>query len=530
MPPLDFTIWQNEFQRLIDHLYAADVAEATDPLGRRPFSGELARDGAQRRSDAMSSMAQRSAAYDGEVGPSRFVVTLHGDGDLVAQLLDVLFEALNITTTTSTSTTPSTASSSALTRCTRPTTAPWSPPTRSSWPCSPAPSAATCTTQTASQSGTAANAASSPPAQADAFRARFRRCCHPFGCDRTGGRLQANHTPEWEDGGLTDIDHADSRAAPTTAGAQHRSHPPDGPMTTTNEEPRPERGPDHLSRFRPPAPAQPYRPAPCSLGPDGRRGPANGQVVASTGRRRGRRWPGDDAIGHGHQEAAIGWGSIQSGSRLPCSLGQLLGEPAAELRPQGQDPLVSAGRRGAWTRASRSAGASSQVLVEGRRMRLCRRSASRWRDRRTPSGQPALGPATPAAAAGPRRPAAYLRPESRYVIARQVDVGRHGDVPDVVRPAPTADAAAGWRLKPLPHLIIRLYRRATVTARRLTGSASRRLTYFAVAVRRWSGSAPSRDRVRHRPQRPGLRRAGSRRHRGAARIRGRASLIPLRCP
>ena len=95
MPPLDFTIWQNEFQRLVDHLYAADVAEATERLGRRPLSGELARDGAQRRSDAMLLMAQRSAAHDGDVGPSRFVVTVHGDTDLVAQLLDVLFEALN---------------------------------------------------------------------------------------------------------------------------------------------------------------------------------------------------------------------------------------------------------------------------------------------------------------------------------------------------------------------------------------------------------------------------------------------------
>ena len=78
MPPLDFTIWQNEFQRLIDHLHAADVAEATERLGRRPLSGELAHDGAQRRSDAMLLMAQRSAAFDGEVGPSRFVVTMHG--------------------------------------------------------------------------------------------------------------------------------------------------------------------------------------------------------------------------------------------------------------------------------------------------------------------------------------------------------------------------------------------------------------------------------------------------------------------
>ncbi len=41
MPPLDFTIWHNEFQRLVDHLYAADVAEAKERLGRVPRSGEL---------------------------------------------------------------------------------------------------------------------------------------------------------------------------------------------------------------------------------------------------------------------------------------------------------------------------------------------------------------------------------------------------------------------------------------------------------------------------------------------------------
>ena len=36
MPPLDFTIWQNEFERLIDHLYAADVAEAPNGSAAGP--------------------------------------------------------------------------------------------------------------------------------------------------------------------------------------------------------------------------------------------------------------------------------------------------------------------------------------------------------------------------------------------------------------------------------------------------------------------------------------------------------------
>ncbi len=42
------------------------------------------------------------------------------------------------------------------------------------------------------------------PAQAAALRARFRRCCHPYGCDRTGRALQADHVQEHAEGGLTD--------------------------------------------------------------------------------------------------------------------------------------------------------------------------------------------------------------------------------------------------------------------------------------------------------------------------------------
>lgn len=43
------------------------------------------------------------------------------------------------------------------------------------------------------------------PAQAAAIRAKFRRCAHPYGCDRTGPLLQTDHVAEWHNGGTTDI-------------------------------------------------------------------------------------------------------------------------------------------------------------------------------------------------------------------------------------------------------------------------------------------------------------------------------------
>ena len=44
------------------------------------------------------------------------------------------------------------------------------------------------------------------PAQAQALRAKYRRCCHPYGCDRTGARLQTDHIVEHQHGGPTDTD------------------------------------------------------------------------------------------------------------------------------------------------------------------------------------------------------------------------------------------------------------------------------------------------------------------------------------
>ena len=246
MPPLDFTIWHNEFERLVDHLYAADVADAKDRLGRAPLSGELARDGRQRRSDAMLLMAQRSAAYDGEVGASQFVINLHGDTELVAQILEVLVEALN-------------------------------PEDDEDFDLDDAldhivlgpeslhetDDGVVITLNTillALLTGTVRGYLHDPDgvplrygrdrrlftrAQADALRARFRRCCHPYGCDRTGGRLQADHTPEWEDGGPTDVDDADVKCGPHNRWKHNTKHgpPPPGPTDHGQRRTPPRTGP-----------------------------------------------------------------------------------------------------------------------------------------------------------------------------------------------------------------------------------------------------------------------------------------------
>ena len=79
------------------------------------------------------------------------------------------------------------------------------------------------------------------PDQRAALQAKYRRCAHPWGCNSTGRRLQADHTPEWEDGGLTDTDDADLKCGPhnrlnTTPKADH---PQTADRTPTNEDARP---------------------------------------------------------------------------------------------------------------------------------------------------------------------------------------------------------------------------------------------------------------------------------------------------
>lgn len=47
------------------------------------------------------------------------------------------------------------------------------------------------------------------PAQGGATRAKYRRCCHPYGCDRPPARTQIDHVHEHQHGGLTDIENAE---------------------------------------------------------------------------------------------------------------------------------------------------------------------------------------------------------------------------------------------------------------------------------------------------------------------------------
>ena len=92
--PLSFPVWQAELGRLCEHLRQVDRAEAQDRLGRAPLDHELGRTPRQRRLDAMRLMAERSAAFDGDLGPSSFCLNMHGGTELVAKILQRIIEAL----------------------------------------------------------------------------------------------------------------------------------------------------------------------------------------------------------------------------------------------------------------------------------------------------------------------------------------------------------------------------------------------------------------------------------------------------
>ncbi len=243
MPPLDFTLWNGEFQRLVDHLYAADVAEARQRLGRTPLPAELQRDNPQRRNDAMLLMARRSAAFDGDLGPSRLVMNMHGDTDLLAQILDVLFDGLQD---------PDFDLDEALDDIEL------GPDSLHELEDGTVISLNTIVL--ALLTGTIRGFLHDPDgvplrhgrerrlftrAQADALRSRFRRCCHPYGCDRTGPRLQADHHPEWEDGGPTDVDDADTKCGPHNRWKHNSKHrlPPPGPIDDHQRRTPPDTGP-----------------------------------------------------------------------------------------------------------------------------------------------------------------------------------------------------------------------------------------------------------------------------------------------
>ena len=245
MTPIPFTVWQAELERLMEVLYQQDRAEAQERLGRRPLASELARTTRQRRVDAMVLMAERSAAFDDPEGPgpSRFVLNLHSDADLLAKILEVIRDGIED---------PDLDLDEALEQIEL--------TPESLHELDDGTVITVNTIVLAILTGTIRGYLYDPDGvplrygrerrlftkpQADALRARFRRCCHPYGCDRTGPTLQSNHTPEWQRGGQTDIDQAD-----TQCGRHNRWYtntygqpPPPGPIDTDQRRTPPDTGP-----------------------------------------------------------------------------------------------------------------------------------------------------------------------------------------------------------------------------------------------------------------------------------------------
>ena len=239
MPALGFTVWQNELERLMEVEYQKDAAEAHDRLGRRPLASELCRTTRQRRVDAMEEMAKRSGAYAGaDLGPTMFTVVVHGDAELVARLLAVILdedatiedlEDIEIPDGAihelddGTVVTVNTLILALLTGMVRGILY---DPQGEILRYGPARRLFT-------------------PAQAQALRAKYRRCCHPHGCDRTGSLLQTDHVVEHQHGGPTDTANGQPLCGPHNRWKtnHHSDPPPDGPIDRDQRRLRPHPGP-----------------------------------------------------------------------------------------------------------------------------------------------------------------------------------------------------------------------------------------------------------------------------------------------
>jgi hypothetical protein len=244
LPKLDFQEWQAEFDRLVDHLYTQDLAEARARLGREPERSELRQTNPQRRAEAMVLMARRSANFTGDdLGSRRYVTHIHADATLVACLVKVLTDALADPDLDL----DQAVAGIELGRDSLHELADGTP-------------ISVNTLMLALLTGTVRGYWHDPdgvplrhgrdrrlftPNQATTLLTRHRRCAHPYGCDRTT-RLQSNHITEWQRGGPTDIDHADTRCGP-----HNRWH------TTTYDDPDPP-GHHDTSHHRTPPPLGPH--------------------------------------------------------------------------------------------------------------------------------------------------------------------------------------------------------------------------------------------------------------------------------
>ena len=245
LEPVGFTIWDAELKRCYEFLLTRDKAEAAERLGRRPMPAELGRTARQRRADAMVLMAERSAAHgDADLPPSRFTLVVHGGAELVGRLIEFLLDDLAAHADD-----------------------PDHEPDLSDLEYGPdslheLDDGTVVTVNTlllALLTGTVRGIYFDPegvPLRLGrdhrlfgddiglAARARFWRCCHAYGCDRTSPGLQTDHVVEWRDGGRSDIENA----GPLDPGhnlwkTNHRHDPPRGPTDTGQRRTPPDTGP-----------------------------------------------------------------------------------------------------------------------------------------------------------------------------------------------------------------------------------------------------------------------------------------------
>ena len=227
--------WQAELDRLCDHLLTQDRADARARLGRRPTAGELARTARQRRVDAMALMAERSAAFaDADLGASNFQLVVHADLNLVAKVLERLVEALRALQADDDPDAGLDVDLSDLTY-----------DEGSLHELADGTVITVDTILLAILTGAVRGILYDPRgvplrlgrgqrlfgAIADAIAARYRRCGHPYGCDRTPPRVQYDHGIEWTDGGFTDVGNGGLECDPHNIWKTNHKHdpPPEAP-------------------------------------------------------------------------------------------------------------------------------------------------------------------------------------------------------------------------------------------------------------------------------------------------------------
>ena len=204
---------QGELDRLERELFAEDWAAAKAELGRDPEPHELARTLGQRYHDAFEQMARRSRALRGPSPAASFVVNLHMTmASYEAGLARSLGQDVPLPP-------------DGFCELDDGTTIP--------------PACAVAAAIEGHVRRIVFGAEDEPlsfgkarrfftPAQAAAVRAKFRRCCHPFGCDRTGPLTETDHGIEVEDGGPTDAWNGRRECNPHNRWKyRHKHDPPD---------------------------------------------------------------------------------------------------------------------------------------------------------------------------------------------------------------------------------------------------------------------------------------------------------------